>query len=281
MKFCPQCGSEVQAGQRFCNKCGYDLTPAPDTQTEASVDNVQAAESQEHPRNERTEQVKTYASNYWVWLKATWLTPGRFSQGENAYFGIISLGLSAVLMAGALLTASSHLMSYYMTLGNVSSSVFSTAMNALSLPDFIHPGFGGFMNVLLWVLAVFALYLAVGYGANRLNTNQVDKNFWQYTNRLASFTNGLLVINLILFLVSFTVSGQNSVQFFLIVLILSQLLFTVGHVLSMYHAEIETKISQLYVIVAAYVIIYAAMAVFISSTLKQWFNLLKMHYGNF
>lgn len=91
---CPNCGQQVNPGEKFCINCGAALTQTDQTSS--------AAGEQDH--SVQTAQVaakgKALAKSYWGFLVRTLKRPVEASLKETShYYGYISIGLSALFLA--------------------------------------------------------------------------------------------------------------------------------------------------------------------------------------
>lgn len=230
MNKCPNCGSDIKEGAKFCTSCGYQLAQGNvnNTVNTTNTTNVDRAR-----QTVDTDRMKEVSMSYWDWLVTSWKHPFKVQAGEK-YTGLVTLAIEGVMfalsvmilvrkIAGAFVESSNSIMSFFS--GGSSSSTSNPV---------------GFNVFVVFFLAVFIAALAI-IGAVLLN-------------EVAHKTSSLVLLNAVLFVYSFIVSNAsvNSVVLIDVVLGLMSMIWVIG-ILSVAFELKETKMDNIYVGLVIYI----------------------------
>lgn len=240
MNKCPNCGSDIKEGAKFCTSCGYQLVKG----------NVNNTINTNRPKQSvDTDKMKEVSMNYWNWLVASWKHPFKVETGEK-YSGLATLAIESVMFAlsvmilvrkitGAFVESSNSIVSFF------SGETSSSTSNPVGLNVFIV----FFLAVFIAALAIIGAVFLIEKGFSNSNRNYLD-----LVNEVAHKTSSLVLLNAVLFVYSFIVSNANvnSVVLVDVVLGLMSIIWVIG-ILSVALELKESKIDNIYVGLVIYI----------------------------
>ena len=273
MKFCPNCGEQIDGDTRFCTHCGFDLTQTEatndsegtttdqTTQTEPEQTNAQATSDQQpapQPANDRVAQLQSLSKNYFKWFVDSLKRPNEEVPAQK-YFGLISMLITALLLTFAIVAAINRFIKQVAAAANTSITINNISFS---------------MDVKLFFLVVVGIlfYVVIGYGASVLGERDNKVNFFDFVNRFAHLTNVGIVLDLVLIVSVFTITFNYSyaasmsflkqLVFTIMVLTVIGLIWQVGYMLAISDSIHAERIDKFYVIVLALIVLSLAFYVF-------------------
>jgi hypothetical protein len=163
----------------------------------------------------RLDQAKTYGANYFNNLLQSWQHPMAWAahqQDEHSYYGIISLVLLALLDTLAFWGVMRHIVQllvgwavkYASSLGGViggaslasnlpSAGDIATAQNQVDQTISLYVS-NAYIQFFLYTIAIFALYIVVGYLAKRFLMGDETQSFFSYINQFSYYLNSGLIV---------------------------------------------------------------------------------------
>ncbi|MQS76230.1 zinc ribbon domain-containing protein [Companilactobacillus halodurans] len=210
MKKCKHCGAPLKPGDKFCVKCG---TPVEDDTVERTVtdnpsnnstrrtidDTVQsvhsatAAAAENINSNETFQTIKKHSLNYFSWYKDSIINPSKVNY-ENKYYGLVSLLLNVILVSFAIYIIGNRILSFvFESLETAFNYLGSDNSTSTSIPT----GMFLYSRLFFIVLVYFAIFLLVGFLCKKYLVSQ-KTDFFNYSNQLASFSNVMIILELIL-----------------------------------------------------------------------------------
>ena len=117
MNKCPNCGSDIKEGAKFCTSCGYQLV-------QGNVNNtVNTTNADRAKQTVDADKMKEVSMNYWDWLVTSWKHPFKVETGEK-YTGLVTLAIEGIFfalsvmilvrkIAGAFVESSNSIMSFF------------------------------------------------------------------------------------------------------------------------------------------------------------------------
>lgn len=217
MKKCPKCGIQLPDDTNFCTNCGTKLTndSSISNQNESHVltndsslnnkfqnqqhdnsqqNNSKQDNSQQNQNIINTEKTKQIANNYWKWLVQSWIKPTNTKTPSSKWFGIISIVLEIFLLCASFFALMQRIISYINSFSDSVAEDITSMLNALHLSIF-----GVSFECFIIFLIVNAAVIGIVYGINCWVFKEKE-NIWNFINRFAHYTNIILIINVILFL---------------------------------------------------------------------------------
>lgn len=264
MKKCPQCGAMVAADAKFCTSCGYAFpaqaaqpTPAqpqpapsqqqPDPQPQASRQTQSGAINVPPIPSLNAEQAKAAGRNYWQYFVDALLHPLHFDKTTNPYFGLVSLGILAIISTfsmwrtlaafgtsmirmlismqdtwggGQAASASNIAADIAQALADKETVRFNAAMGQISG--------GTCFKFLVAFVVIVMLYMAAAFAIRRFISHD-DQNFLSLTTDFGRFFSPMIVVALVILVLGF--NGFASTAKLLIgLLVLNSLIFNVGFI---------------------------------------------------
>ena len=246
MNKCPNCGSDIKEGAKFCTSCGYQLVQGNvnNTVNTTNTTNVDRAR-----QTVDTDRMKEVSMSYWDWLVTSWKHPFKVEAGEK-YTGLVTLAIEGVMfalsvmilvrkIAGAFVESSNSIMSFF------SGGSSSSTSNPVGFNVFVV----FFLAVFIAALAIIGAVLLIEKGFSDSNKEYLD-----LVNEVAHKTSSLVLLNAVLFVYSFIVSNVsvNSVVLIDVVLGLMSMIWVIG-ILSVAFELKETKMDNIYVGLVIYI----------------------------
>lgn len=246
MNKCPNCGSDIKEGAKFCTSCGYQLVQGNvnNTVNTTNTTNVNRAR-----QTVDTDRMKEVSMSYWDWLVTSWKHPFKVEAGEK-YTGLVTLAIEGVMfalsvmilvrkIAGAFVESSNSIMSFF------SGGSSSNTSNPVGFNVFVV----FFLAVFIAALAIIGAVLLIEKGFSDSNKEYLD-----LVNEVAHKTSSLVLLNAVLFVYSFIVSNAsvNSVVLIDVVLGLMSMIWVIG-ILSVAFELKETKMDNIYVGLVIYI----------------------------
>lgn len=287
MKNCPNCNAELPADAKFCPNCGYHFAEAVSQPTPAPQPQPQQAAPQQQPvpptptpvqPNPDVEAAKEAGKGYWQYLVHSWAHPLRYEEGTNKYFGLISLGIFALLSTLGVWVGITHITELaggFMKAGS-GSSMMSGAVSAFfgeSLSLF-------YLEFLLAFVLIVAAYMVLGWGVRRLILND-RVNFWSYITEFGHYTNLMLCITLLnVVLVALSFGATYQLVFALISI--NSLIFNAGFIATILMHRSQGSFDPIYALLIVEIIaalvsffVFKTFATSIMHMLGGQFNQLK------
>lgn len=273
MEKCKNCGAELKPGIKFCTKCG---TPVDDSVKPTKKES-------ENKNNETMEKIKNHSLNYFAWFKESIVSPSKVNY-DNKYFGLVSILLNAMLVAYSFYVLGHQIVSSIMEMFNEAANIFDrTASNRVALPN----GISLYLKLLFITAIYFAVFLLVGFACKKYLVDK-DTDLFGYANQLASFSNSMIILEIImsLFLIMVVPSNiaelssfdsyRSSFVFLIILLTLMSTIWSVSYIASIVIDAGKAKIDKIYV--AAITLILTSAVLFF--VFKMVFNSLVAQYSN-
>jgi len=274
MEKCKNCGAELKPGVKFCTKCG----------TPVEENNVVA--NQPTPKknnNETMEKIKKHSMNYFSWFKESIVNPSNVNY-DNKYFGLVSLLLNAILVAYSFYVLGHQLVSSLMEMLNEAAGMFSqNSSDRVVLPN----GLSLYLKLLFITAVYFAIFLLVGFVCKKYLVNK-STDLFNYANQLASFSNSMIILEIIMSLFLLMVIPSNIAElsslegygsafiFLIILLVLMTTIWSVSYISSIVIDAGKMKLDKIYVAVIT-LILNSAVLFFV---FKMIFNSLVAQYSN-
>ncbi|GAF38949.1 hypothetical protein FC83_GL001594 [Agrilactobacillus composti DSM 18527 = JCM 14202] len=178
--------------------------------------------------NPNMEATKRYASNYWSFLVASLKHPFTMDKVYNQYFGLISFGLATLLYTLALAATIGHLKPLQAVL------------------TYVNTGFSLYVQFFLFILALYALQIAVAFLVTHVFLGDRRYNFWQFMNLFAVHTNINVFISGLVFLFSLIgVSATNAYLTYLLIMV-AALFFGAGFIATIFTAQSTNNFDRIY-----------------------------------
>lgn len=266
MKRCPNCGSAVKEGAKFCTSCGYKMP---------KVNNV----------NNRSRQavevdtcvMKEVSISYWGWLTSSWKHPLEVEYGGK-YAGLVTLAIEGAIFALSVMILVKKVAGAFVdTVGKSTATAIGVSSTNIGFNVFIF----FFLMLFLTSLVIIGILFIVDKGFSN-----DDKSYLDLVNEIAYKTSSLLLLNVVLLLYSTIVSHASANTTVLIgaILILASIVWTIG-ILSVAFELKDAKMDALYIGLIIYVfhmIIIAIAAritinhyaVIVSDMLEKFINML-------
>lgn len=274
MEKCKNCGVELKPGVKFCTKCG----------TPVVENNVVANQSAPNKNNNETmEKIKKHSINYFSWFKESIVSPSKVNYG-NKYFGLVSLLLNAMLVAYSFYVLGHQLVGSLMEMFNEAAGMFSqNSSDRVVLPN----GLSLYLKLLFITAVYFAIFLLVGFACKKYLVNK-NTDLFNYANQLASFSNSMIILEIIMSLFLLMVIPSNIAElsslegyksafiFLIILLVLMTTIWSVSYISSIVIDAGKMKLDKIYVAVIT-LILNSAVLFFV---FKMIFNSLVAQYSN-
>ncbi|MCH4170220.1 MAG: zinc-ribbon domain-containing protein [Lactobacillus sp.] len=178
--------------------------------------------------NPNMEATKRYASNYWSFLVASLKHPFTMNKAYNQYFGLISFGLATLLYTLALAATIGHVKPIQAVL------------------TYANTGFSLYVQFFLFILALYALQIAVAFLVTHVFLGDRRYNFWQFMNLFAVHTNINVFISGLVFLFSLIgVSATNAYLTYLLIMV-AALFFGAGFIATIFTAQSTNNFDRIY-----------------------------------
>jgi len=255
-KFCPNCGNEVKADAKFCPKCGQNLTAATSATDTPKQDTTATQESRSEKTTESVQRAKRFSGNFFSWWLKTIRHPATMVPDTHKYFGVTAFLLNIVVIVLA-----------FAVLANRVASAATHALN--NVTD--HPvHFGGVifklsLFLLLFLVVGAIIYIAVGFGFRKIADVEDHFSIWDYTNRLASLTNLILVFCLIIFIFTLFMSPDSLESYGRMLGLFSPifLILNVGYLFSTVDGVEHPRWDKFYTILLALIAISIALSIYL------------------
>mgnify|MGYP001436442501 CR=1 FL=1 len=272
MKFCPNCGEQVDGDTRFCTHCGYDLgqatgdttSQADQSATQTTADTTQSTTAPKAAQSDRVAQLQSLSKNYFKWFVDSLKRPNEEVAAQK-YFGLVSMLVSALLLTVAIVTAINRCIKQIALASNSTAYLKSISFS---------------LDFKLFTLVVIGIlfYVLIGFGASILGDRNNGVNFFDFTNRFGHLTNVAIVLDIILVLSVYTITFNvdspltfvKQLGFTMLVLTVISLIWQVGYILAINNSIHEERIDKAYVIILAMIILSLAFYVFAR---VEWENL--------
>ncbi|CAM3136059.1 zinc ribbon domain-containing protein [Lactiplantibacillus plajomi] len=272
MKFCPNCGEQVDDDTRFCTHCGYDLqqatesaaSTAPTATSNAAADTQPTQPTQPgtnangpvQPKSDRVGQFQVLSKNYFQWFVESLKRPSE-EVVAHKYFGLVSLLLSALLLTVAIVAAINRFIKQ-------AAAATSSVLNVKTL------SFGLDFKLFVLVVVGILFFVLIGFGASALGERDGRINFLDYVNRFAHLTNVGLILNVILIFAVYTITFDTDnplnfikrLGFAVVVAVILQLIWQVGLILSVNNTIHTERFNKFYVVLLAMLVLSLAFYVF-------------------
>ncbi|MCT4486413.1 zinc ribbon domain-containing protein [Levilactobacillus parabrevis] len=254
-KFCPNCGNEVKADAKFCPKCGHNLT-ATTSATGATQQSTTTQESRSAKTTESVQRAKRFSGNFFSWWLKTVRHPATMVPDTHKYFGVTAFLLNIVVIVLA-----------FVVLANRVASAATKALNNMT-DEPVH--FGGVIFKLSLFLLVFLavgaiIYIAVGFGFRKIADIEGRFSIWDYTNRLASLTNLILVFCVIIFVFTLFMSPDSLESYGRMLGLFSPifLILNVGYLFSTVDGVDHPRWDKFYTVLLALIAISIALSIYL------------------
>lgn len=253
MNNCSNCGSTMNAGIKFCTKCGSKM----------SSDEVASVAGNS---NVTMDNFKRQSSNYFAWVKQTVLDPSKVSTG-NKYFGLISFLIHALLVTFAVYRVENGILTPIAK--GLSSS--QSSLGDLGRKADIATGGQLFFKLFFISIIFYAIFLGIGFLAKKFLVNK-QTNFFDYVNKLATYSNALMAVELLLALAMLifmpadistgSISGfTKAMEIMFLLFIVIGACWDVAYVATFVIEKAQMKWNKIYV----------AMLSLVASNLAVWF----------
>jgi Predicted membrane protein len=155
---CPNCGTSLKEGTKFCTKCGTTITEAVETTGNAS-DKVATK-----PNNEKMDSFKKNSLNYFQWFKNTIKHPSEVEQ-DNQYFGLVSFLINALLIAYSFYILGNKILTMVITGMQDSMGIlgYEESTPKMDIPT----GISLYLKLFFVVLAYFLIFILIGFLAKK------------------------------------------------------------------------------------------------------------------
>lgn len=245
MQKCKNCGAELKPGVKFCTKCG--------TPIEANKDLESA--SQNISSKATVEKIKKHSLNYFSWYKDSIINPSEVNY-DNKYFGLVSFLINAILVAWSVYIIGHRAISAALRVANEYASVLGgTNSDVVNMPN----GLSLYLKLFFVSFLYFAVFLVVGFLCKKYLIDNNVKIF-DYANQLASFSNSMIILEIIMVLVIFVAMPSNIanldsfsdwslVKFLIVLLVLMSNIWLVSYVASIIVDKGKMKLDRIYVAV--------------------------------
>lgn len=266
MKYCTNCGAELKPGAKFCTSCGAAVEAVSEVDNSINTVNTTNSTSVESPEptekrssintdtiNAGVAKTKNFAGKYWNWLKTSIKTPSDYEMDTHPYYGLTSFVLFAVLGSLQVIIPGNMIFS---EMNRDNGSLSDIVKNPFT--------FGLFLKLAVVFLITYALYVGIGYAAERFFASDSQAKITEYTNRFAHYVNfsGILtVVALILSIIAVpTIANGSSsdtphvpgiVLLIMIILMIAGVAFQIGFIATFLAHDVSFKIDRIYVVLIA------------------------------
>lgn len=249
MKYCINCGQEMQEDAKFCPNCGQDQTKEVKQEEQKEE---QQKEKQSFTDNEKVQQTMILGKNYWKYFLAKLRWPTAELTEDPFYFGYLSVGLYTLLQGLLTTLLISH------GLGMIDALLQSFGGYGMGvMPDIgsvaDEIGFTFFLRMFFLYLLTSAVTLGILFGIEKLCLKTVP-HFNQTVLQVGNYLNGLNLV-LLVFILGLFIQLFSAVMSF-VILLLSSFIFQIAliFVVSSNSKEGNSKISPFYVVLLVFVV---------------------------
>lgn len=259
MKFCTNCGAQLEAEDKFCTSCGTEVaanTASATTETPENKINVD-----KEAVNERVQQTKQYAQNYRNWVKTSIQKPFETQNDAHPFYGMTTFILFSIIGALFVVIPGGQIF------GKFSETTSHYGVNTESIMD--NPfTIGMFFKLLVVIAIIYALYIVIGYSVEKLlSTEDSETSIIEYTNKFAHFINYTLIFSVVALVITIfstqTIINNlsegrtdlGSLNLVVGLLALASLGFSTGFLATFFDKNVKYKIDRIYVVVIAQLVI--------------------------
>ncbi|KAF0351550.1 zinc-ribbon domain-containing protein [Pediococcus pentosaceus] len=259
MKFCTNCGAQLEAEDKFCTSCGTAVaanTASATTETPENKINVD-----KEAVNERVQQTKQYAQNYWNWVKTSIQKPFETQNDAHPFYGMTTFILFSIIGALFVVIPGGQIF------GKFSETTSHYGVNTESIMD--NPfTIGMFFKLLVVIAIIYALYIVIGYLVEKLlSTEDSETSVIEYTNKFAHFINYTLIFSVVALVITIfstqTIVNNlsegrtdlGSLNLVVGLLALASLGFSTGFLATFFDKNVKYKIDRIYVVVIAQLVV--------------------------
>lgn len=230
MKRCPNCNAEVPDDAKFCTHCGAKLAAVPAAAKSEPVAAQNNQPQQPFQRKANSQDFQNSLNSYWKWLVGSWKKPFE-NQITNKYFGLITLLLEVLLFTlgvGHLAQKGAAVASNAANNINDIKSLFSGSSSSTVSSSYTI-GFGFYISIILIIFLAAVAMVGVSFLIlHAVGGNQSQESFLNYLNRLAHYSNSILILDIAFCLILFLASvGSTSVLLSLLILSLISIIWTI------------------------------------------------------
>lgn len=279
MQKCQNCGADLKPGVKFCTKCGTPVAAADMTgTTNQSAPATRSAQPQQ--TNETIDKLKKHSLNYFAWYKNSITKPSNVNY-DNKYFGLVSLLINVLLVAYSFYILGNRVLTTVLDGVSQASSMFgSSNSDQVSVPS----GMSLYFKLFLVVLAYFAVFLIVGFVCKKYLLNK-NTDFFNYSNQLASFSNSMIILEIIMVLVLLATvptsvetfssfSSWGSLKFLVVLLVLMSNIWSVSYIASIVIDKGQMQLDKIYVgvvtLIVNSVVLYFVFKMILNSLQSQY-----------
>lgn len=276
MQKCKNCWAVLSPNSKFCTKCGTPVAEVGNN-TNGAYQPQRSIVSERNVNN-----LKERSINYFGWFKNSLKKPSQVDY-DNKYYGLISLVINALLVAWAIYTFGYRSVMTGMDAVNSARYYFGGSASQSGFPD----GIQLFLNLFLMALVYYAVFLIVGFLCKKyMVNNEID--IFSYSTELASFSNSMLLINLLIVisLLMFMPSNINnfnassllgSLKFLIVLIVLSSNIWVVSYISSIVVDQVKMNLDKIYVAVIT-LVVNSAVLYFV---FKMIYNALVAKYSSY
>ncbi|MFT8457651.1 MAG: zinc ribbon domain-containing protein [Liquorilactobacillus ghanensis] len=276
MKICPNCHSEMNDNVKFCTKCGTNLTSVAVTSESTSKGSPVEKEKTVTSENVTNKTVNNNGTSrstvdtvalqntfqgYWNWLVNSWKSPFRV-QKTTKYAGIVTLFLESLFFTlgiGHLAQKATSAVSN--TTNNVVSAFSGNSSSNVGSSFSI--GFDFYLAIILIILIAAIAMIGIAFLINHAVGG--TETFIDYLNRFVHYSNSILILTLIFFLMTLLGSvGIVSIVVTGIILLLISLIWSTTIICGVVILETPGQLDRIYGAVIAGTICVVIQAIAVS-----------------
>lgn len=238
MKYCINCGAQINEEAKFCPNCGQDQTK------EVSEGQL----SEPFADNETVQQTIAMSKSYFGYFMEKLRRPSSDLKGNLSYFGYVSLGIYLLLQAlltSMIISRGLDAIYQFLSMTGFYDYGYDSLIFGIDLANGV--GFSFFLRIFFFYALVLVITVGATYGVERLTLkNTVSLN--QTVNQLANFLSG---VNLFLLLFTFGLFIRLfSPMICLIVMLIAVSLFQFSIIFVVSHnaQQKKAKIAPFYIV---------------------------------
>ena len=259
MKFCTNCGAQLEAEDKFCTSCGTAVAVNTASATTENPENKINVDKE--AVNERVQQTKQYAQNYWNWVKTSIQKPFETQNDAHPFYGMTTFILFSIIGALFVVIPGGQIF------GKFSETTSHYGVDTESIMD--NPfTIGIFFKLLVVIAIIYALYIVIGYLVEKLlSTEDSETSIIEYTNKFAHFINYTLIFSVVALVITIfstqTIINNlsegrtdlGSLNLVVGLFALASLGFSTGFLATFFDKNVKYKIDRIYVVVIAQLVV--------------------------